>query len=225
MMIMSKKKLLRKVLFVLAFSAAVITASWAILEAFIKENTDFVNVFAGSAAIISAAISAFVAIRSAELTEERLRPYPYPYIDSTSRYSLSQLRIRNVGGTAAHDIYLEWTGNSIPKRTIDDNGAPMLANGKDNAIAVLLPYESVSQALGLSSDIAKQAKAEGSEWKGYVNFKDSREQKHRIPFLITDLRFGLLYGTEETRTMYELQELPKQIHELVNAVKSLKPNQ
>jgi len=103
----------------------------------------------------------------------------------------------------------------------------MLANGKDNAIAVLLPYDSVSQALGSPSDIAKQAKVEGSEWKGYVNFKDSREQKHRIPFLldITDLRFGLLYDTEETRTMFELQRLPKQICEFVKAVKSLKPNQ
>ncbi len=113
------------------------------------------------------------------------------------------------------------------EKTIDDKGAPMLANGKDNAIAVLLPYDSVSQALGSPSDIAKQAKVEGSEWKGYVNFKDSREQKHRIPFLldITDLRFGLLYDTEETRTMFELQRLPKQICELVKAVKSLKPNQ
>jgi len=102
----------------------------------------------------------------------------------------------------------------------------LLANGKDNAIAVLLPYESVSQLLGTANDVSKQAKAEGSEWKGYVNFKDSRGQKYRIPFLldITHLRFGLLYDTEETRTMYELQQLPKQICELTKAVKSLKPN-
>ncbi|MFY9382922.1 MAG: hypothetical protein WBJ85_07065 [Acetomicrobium sp.] len=218
--------LIRSMSWALAIAAG-ITALWAIWEAFVEKNIGFVNVFAGSAAVITGVISAFAALRSTELTEERLRPYPYPYIDSTSRYSLSQLRIRNVGGTAAHDIYLEWTGNSIPKRTVgNDSDIPLLANGKDNAIAVLLPYESVSQLLGTANDVSKQAKAEGSEWKGYVNFKDSRGQKHRIPFLldITHLRFGLLYDAEEPKTMHELQQLPDRIRELTKAVESLKPN-
>ncbi len=220
---MSRIKVLRIVAYILAVVAG-ISASWAAWEVFVEKDIGFVNVFAGSAAIISAAISAYVALRSAELTEERLRPYPYPYIDTISRYELAQLRIKNVGGTAAHGIYLEWTGASIPKITLPNNDKPLLANGKDNAIAVLLPYDSVSQALGLPWDIAEQAKAEGSEWKGHVNFKDSRGQEHRIPFLLdtTNLRFGLLCDTEETKTMYELQKLPKEICKLTKAVKDLK---
>jgi len=222
---MSRFRVLKAVSYILA-AAAGIAAFLAIWKAFVEKDIGFVNVFAGSAAVITAVISAFVAMHSAELTEERLKPYPYPYIDTISRYELALLRIKNVGGTAAHNVYLEWTGNSVPKRTIDDN-TPMLASGKDNAIAVLLPYDSISQALGLPWDIAKQAKAEGSEWKGYVNFKDSRGQEHRIPFLIdiTNLRFGLLYDTEEPRTMYELQKLPEQICKLTKAVKDLKKKQ
>jgi len=198
---MSRFRVFKAVSYILAVAAGV-AAFWAVWKAFVEKDIGFVNVFAGSAAVITAVISAFVAMHSAELTEERLRPYPYPYIDSTSRYSLSQLRIRNVGGTAAHDIYLEWTGNSIPKRTVgNDSDIPLLANGKDNAIAVLLPYESVSQLLGTANDVSKQAKAEGSEWKGYVNFKDSRGRKYRIPFLldIAHLRSGLLDDAKETK--------------------------
>lgn len=222
-MAMSRFRVLRVISYALAV-AAWIVAFWAIWKAFVEKDIGFVNVFAGSAAVITAVISAFVAIRSAELTEERLKPYPYPYIDTISRYELAQLRIKNVGGTAAHGIYLEWTGASIPKITLPNNDKPLLASGKDNAIAVLLPYDSVSQALGLPSDIAEQAKAEGSEWKGYVNFKDSRGQEHRIPFLIdiTNLRFGLLYDTEKTKTIYEMQKLPEQICKLTKAVKDLK---
>jgi len=188
-MIMLRYRALRSMSWALAIAAG-ITALWAIWEAFVEKNIEFVSVFAGSAAVITAVISAFAALRSTELTEEKLKPYPYPYIDSTSRRDLSQFRIRNAGGTAAHEIYPEWTGNSIPKRDVGNDSAPLLANGKDNAIAVLLPYESVSQLLGSSMSVAKQAESEGSEWKGYVNFKDSRGRKYRIPLLldITHLR-------------------------------------
>jgi len=220
---MSRFRVFKAVSYILAVAAGV-AAFWAVWKAFVEKDIGFVNVFAGSAAVITAVISAFVAMHSAELTEERLKPYPYPYIDTISRYELAQLRIKNVGGTAAHNVYLEWAGASIPKITLPSNDKPLLASGKDNAIAVLLPYDSISQALGPLGDIVKQAKAEGSEWKGYVNFKDSRGQEHRIPFLIdiTNLRFGLLYDTEEPRTMYELQKLPEQICKLTKAVKDLK---
>jgi len=220
---MSRIKVLRIVAYILAVVAG-ISASWAAWEVFVEKDVGFVNVFAGSAAVITSVISAFAAMRSIELTEERLRPYPYPYIDTINRYELAQLRIKNVGGTAAHGIYLEWTGASIPKITLPNNDKPLLASGKDNAIAVLLPYDSISQALGRSCDIAKQVEAEGNEWKGYVNFKDARGQEYRRPFLIdiTNLSFGLLYDTEETRTMYELQKLPEQICKLTKAVKDLK---
>lgn len=215
-----------RVLLGLLIVVATIGAVWSAWEAFIGRQVDFVNVFAGSSAILAAAISAVIAFRSAELTEERLRPYPYPYIDTSSRYSLAQLRIRNVGGTAAHEVYLEWTGNSIPKmhREKNESDVPLLANGKENAIAVLLPYDSLSQALDVPYKIAKQAKMEGTEWKGFVNFKDSRGQKHRHPFVldVTNLGRGLLYDTEEPKTMHELQKLPKEIGKLTQAVKELK---
>ena len=207
-----------------SFSAA----SWASYQAFYLHHFDYVNIFAGSSAILTASISALIAFRSAELTEERLRPYPYPYIDLRSRLDLAQLRIKNVGGTAAHDIYLEWTGNSIPKKHEEKDGTdiPLLAYGKENAISILLPYESISEFLDSAAKISEQAKVEDTVWKGFINFKDARGQRHRNPFIMDmkNFRRGLTYDTEEPKTMRELQKLPKKISELTEAVKAIKNN-
>lgn len=217
---------LGRVMIGVIFLLSALAACWAAWEAFTGQ-IEFVNVFAGSAAVIAAAISALVAFRSAELTEERLKPYPYPFIDTSSRYSLAQLRIRNVGGSAAHEVYLEWKGKSIPKvhSQNKEGDIPFLGNGKENAIAVILPYESLSQALDVPYKVSEQAKTEGDEWHGMVCFKDSKGQRHKHPFMldVTNLGRGLLYDSEEPKTMYELQKLPKEIEKLTKAVKELRP--
>ena len=219
---------LGRVLIGVIFLLSALAAGWAAWEAFTGQ-IEFVNVFAGSAAVIAAAISALVAFRSAELTEERLKPYPYPFIDTSSRYSLAQLRIRNVGGSAAHEVYLEWKGTSIPKvhSQNKEGDVPLLGNGKENAIAVILPYESLSQALDVPHKISDQAKLSEGEWHGMVCFKDSRGQRHRHHFIldVTNLGRGLLYDSEEPKTMYELQKLPKEIQKLTNAVKDLRSSE
>lgn len=226
---MLKKIRIGRVLLGLLATSAILAATFSAWEAFVVGRVEFVNVFAGSAAVLAAAISAVVAFRSAELTEERLRPYPYPYIDTSSRYNLAQLRIRNVGGTAAHEVYLEWTGESLPKmhREQDGSATPSLANGKENAIAVLLPYDSLSQALDAPNKVTEQAKVSGDGWRGNVHFKDSRGQKHTYPFIldVTNLGRGLLYDSEEPKTMYEIQKLPKEIEKLTKAVKELQSGQ
>lgn len=188
--------------------AAGITALWAIIwEVLVKGNVEFVSVFAGSAAVITAAISALATLRSTELAEERLKPYPYPYIrPALSKYGVCYFEIRNVGETTAHDIYLEWTGKSVPERMMEDDTTPLVADGKENAIAILLPHENVSQPFGDPEDVIQQAKTKGSEWKGYVNFKNSLGAKYKIPFLIdtTSFRLNLHYDTEEIGMMNRL---------------------
>jgi len=180
---MLRFKVLKATAWIFGF-AAVIVAVWAVKEAFVEGNVEFVNVFAGSAAVITAAISAIIALYSIELTEEKLRPYPYPYfVPADHERGFCYFEIQNVGETTAHDIYLEWTGNFIPKSGIGDNPAPLMANGKENAISMLLPHESISQPWDVLECIVKQADAEGSEWKGYINFKDPMGRKYRIPFV------------------------------------------
>lgn len=219
---------LGRVLIGVIFLLSALAACWAAWEAFTGQ-IEFVNVFAGSAAVIAAAISALVAFRSAELTEERLKPYPYPFIDTSSRYGLAQLRIRNVGGSAAHEVYLEWQGRVTPEVHSQnrEGNIPLLGNGKENAIAVILPYESLSQALDAPHKVSEQAKDSGSEWHGMVHFKDSRGQPHKHPFLldVTNLGRGLLYDSEEPKTMYELQKLPKELDKLTKAVKELRSSE
>ena len=143
-------------------------------------------------------------------------------LHSTSRYSLSQLRIRNVGGTAAWYLSgMDW--NSIPKRTVgNDSDIPLLANGKDNAIARschMRAYHSYwEQQMMFPNKQKPKKRMEGQTLKIHG-------QKHRIILLdITHLRFGLLYDAEEPKTMHELQQLPDRIRELTKAVESLKPN-
>jgi len=81
-------------------------------------------------AVAAAVIAVFPALRIIELQEDSLRPRPTPYFDLTSRFSLLQLRVKNLGAGVANDVQLKWKthpvdhkGNEI--QSLDSNFSPI----------------------------------------------------------------------------------------------------
>src|ERR1700728_1081866 len=63
----------------------------------------------GLLAVVVAVIAVYPALRVLEIQEDSVRPRPTLYFDFTSRYSLLQLKIKNLGGGTAYEIHLSWT--------------------------------------------------------------------------------------------------------------------
>lgn len=174
---------------------------------------------AGGLAVIAAVVAAWTGQRALELQEDALRPYPYPTVDSTSRYGLLQLRVENTGGSAAHDIRLKWD-----KPLLNSKGEPVVFTVMEGApdIPVLLPGESASilidgvgQFFGAVSD---------ANYSGSVEFKDASgsDQKHRFLLSVEGHRKSLYHEDEEPMTHHQLQQLPSKMDGLIRELKMIR---
>lgn len=208
--------------FVLALSAA--AAYFSAHKFFATQDDSFVNVFTGSAAVLAAALASLVAFRAAELAEARLRPYPYPYFDLRSRMGLVLLRIKNAGGSAAHDVYIDWEDGCQPLGSTGGKKTPKeFATGKQNAIRLLLPGESIATMLDVSHEVAADVKDHPDGLRGRIHFKDERGRKVSHQFLIdtTVFSWGLKDETEELKALYSITQLPDELKEIRKALGKL----
>ncbi|HDZ54941.1 MAG TPA: hypothetical protein ENI17_11910 [Pseudomonas xinjiangensis] len=205
--------------FVLALSGA--AAYFSAHKFFITHDDDFVNAFTGAAAVFAAALASLVAFRAAELAEAQLRPYPYPFFDLRSRMGLVLLRIKNAGGSAAHDVYIDWEEGAQPIGSSGGKKAPKeFATGRDNAIRLLLPGESIATMLDVSHEVAADVKDRSDGLRGRIHFKDERGRKLNHQFLIdtTVFSWGLKDETEELKALYSITQLPDQLKEIKKSI-------
>ena len=174
---------------------------------------------AAAAAVTASVVSAWNGQRVTELQQEAQRPYPYPSIDASSRYQLLQLRVTNLGGTAAHDISLEWED-----RPLDFRGRPIGFSSGSGAseIAVLLPGHSVSTPINTDSEFFK--KYENANYEGEITFKDAsgKRAQHKFFMSAEQYRQATGYEEEEPRTLHELQNIPKELKNLTQEVTRLR---
>lgn len=174
--------------------------------------------FAAALAVVSSLITARTGQRVLEIQQAAQRPYPYPFIDASSRYQLLQLRVANFGGTAAHDIRLEWKN-----RPLDFQNRPVSFTSQSGApeIAVLLPGQSV--ATPIDSDAGFFGKHEDANYTGRVFFKDASGKSLHHDFYVSagQYRLSSSYAEEEPKTHFELQKIPKQLEELRHAIDRL----
>ena len=191
-----------------------------------SEKIEFANAFTGAGAVLAACISALVAYRSIAIVEEGQRPYPYPYIDVKSRYGLSLLKVKNAGGSAAHDIYFEWDGG-IPCLVQPSGGREAqtirFASGKDHAIGVLMPGEEQATPLGVNHWVAGRLKDLPGALGGNVVFWDARGKKHKHAFKL-DTSFyawALSDETELLRAQYGLAKLPEELGKIQRALEKI----
>ena len=153
-------------------------------------------------AVVTAIISAWSSRRVVELQEDAQKPNPYPTFDLASRFGLALLKVKNTGGTPAHNISLEWVPE-LKNRTGEIIGFPKTTNGP--AISVLLPGESISQIIGVHHEFIVNHPE--TEFTGYITFQDPSRYTYRRPFRL-DARPYLdtpTHDDEAVKTLYELQ--------------------
>jgi hypothetical protein len=168
---------------------------------------------AGALAVIAALIAIIPALRLLELQEDALRPRPIPYFDLTSRYQMHQLRVKNFGGSVAYNIRLEWNAHPV---NYEDEKIESLDH-----ITVLLPGESVSTLVGVSTNTVK--KYASSRYTGKVRFEDATGKKWKDKFIcsVDADQKRLVHDEEMPRTLRDLQDIPKELTRIADALKKL----
>ncbi|MBK8908527.1 MAG: hypothetical protein IPM60_11670 [Rhodospirillales bacterium] len=201
-----------------AFGAALVVPAVALIVHGPDKPETWATAAAGLA-VITSVISAWSSRRVVELQEDAQKPNPYPAFDFTSRYCLVLLRVKNTGGTPAHNVSLEW--NTELK---DHKGKTIgfTKTGERPAISVLLPGESISQIIGPTSQFFKAHPDE--EYTGIIAFQDSSRHRCRRTFRLDGRSHSGSYDEEATRTLYELQKIPKQLDAITKVVEKLAPN-
>jgi hypothetical protein len=186
---------------------------------------EFANAYAGASAVLAACISAIVAFRSAEIAEEAQKPYPYPYIDTQSRYQLILLKLKNVGGSPAHDVYIEWNNKARPEcQGNGEEGNPTtFATGRENAVKVLMPGEAQTSMLGVSHWVAGNIRNAENEWSGLVRFRDSKGNQHKHTFIIDRSIFawGLNDETEQIKALHSMTRVPDLLEKINKSIGKL----
>jgi hypothetical protein len=205
---------LARISLALVFVACVTLAGFLLHEPKEKETWATLT---GLLAVIAAVISALPALRVLEIQEDALRPRPTPYFDLTSRYSLLQLRVKNLGAGVAYDVELHWKVHPV-----DHEGNKVTSLDK---ICVLLPQESASTLIGVSTHIVKefsQARFEGECW-----CKDSTGRKHHQNFVcsVDANQKQLLHDNELLKTVRDLQDVPKELARIADQMEKFKQSE
>lgn len=205
---------------VLLLVAVFIAAAVAILSAAWPGSfqLDSLNVIAAALAVITASLSAWSAQKLIEQEEDARRPQLYLSIDVTSRYNLAQVVLRNVGGRPAFDIYLTWD-----QPLLDHKGVPITFTGRADGLAapVLMPGETLSAVIDVTSDLAKRADLLFSGSIRFSNRPMGKQQTEGFLLSAEKYRQTLLHVDEMTRTLYELQKVPGELHDLASTLHSL----
>lgn len=192
---------------------------------YVEPKSEVANVFTGAGAVLAAAVSALVSFRTVAIVEESQRPYPYPYIDTKSRYGLSLIKIKNAGGSAAHRVYIEWE-DGIPslRQGSGIEAQPIhFAGDEAHAISILMPGDEQATVLGAHHWVAEQLKANKPKLKGNVVFQDVNGNICRSPFFI-DTSFYEWASADETellkaqRAMTELPEALVKINQSLSKI-------
>jgi len=169
----------------------------------------------GLLAVIAAVIAALPALRVLEIQEDALRPRPTPYFDLTSRHNLLQLRVKNLGGGVAYDVHLCWKNQPV-----DHEGNKVTSL---DYVSSLLPQESVSTLIGVSSKMVKELS--DTRFEGECRCKDSAGRKIRQRFIcsVDANQNQLVHDNELPKTLRELQDIPKELARIAEQLKDLKP--
>lgn len=169
---------------------------------------------AAALAVIAAVASAWTGQRVLELQEDAQEPDPVPMLDCRSRYGLTQFRIRNHGGEAAHQVKIVW------KDQLRDAEGKEVLLGRDVAVPVIPRGESASVSLGGS--IAFFAKNQNTTCKGTVSFENVSGRKYVKPFVLSGEheRQALFYDSEEGKALRELQRIPSELQAVERAIRS-----
>ncbi len=200
----------------LASAAIAVAVAGVSLREVGARNPDAWATLAAVLAVIAAVISAWTTQRVTELQEDALEPNPQPAIDVRSRYGVAQFRLTNKGQTAAHDLTLSW---KVPLHTVDGH---MVSIGDGGKLAVLVPGESTSVALGETKQFFDACP--NTTAAGVLHFRNASGDVLVREFVVTaeHERSALRHDREEPRTHYELQKIPAALDKISEEIASIR---
>jgi hypothetical protein len=175
------------------------------------------TILAAVLAVIAAVVSAWTGQRVVELQEDALKPNILLTFDAQSRYQVVQLCLANRGQSPAHDIKVEWTRDP----PTDRNGH-LVQFGPGGVLPVLNAGEHASVVLDHSQ--AFFDRYDNAIFSGRVTFTTARGEVLSRRFLLSaeNERHALLHESEEPKTHYELQKLPKSLESIATELAKLR---
>lgn len=204
----------------LLLAAALLTAAAAVAYVWLTvgpTRPEAWTTIAAALAVVTSVVSAFAAIRLAEIQQDAQRPYIEAYLDFDSRQGLVSFRIKNVGLTTAYSI------SAILDNKLENLKSQMVGFGLSNSrkpVSILLPQQSVSQLIDVTHRFMEDH-AE-AEFHGKVHFKDLRNRTYSNDFCFdaSGYRNASLYETETAVTQKELQKIPQELRHICKALRS-----
>ena len=143
-------------------------------------------------------------------------------IDCTSRYNLIQLVAENLGSKPAFNIELNWN-----QKLLNHEGEEITFNKYDDTIEipVLNANERASVLIDAASEFYKKNKDKNLDYSGEIVFQESLNSKKKTsyPFQFSLKQYGgsLAFESEEPKTMFELQKIPKKLDEIAVELKNI----
>lgn len=176
---------------------------------------------AGALAVVAAVLSSWSAQRVLEIQEDQLRPYPYPFIDSSSRYGFLQLRVTNFGGGTAHDIKLNFND---PLRNSRGEVITFKGGASGAEISVLIPGGSIATLIDGALQYFQAYKPEEADFSGEIEFKDAAGKRYSHPFKLNAGQFSgtLMHDEESLKTHFELQKIPDKLDAIEREMRNIR---
>lgn len=199
-----------------------------LVRAATRDEWDAVAALAGATIAIIPAILAYETIFQSRL--DRL-PAIDCIIDSNSRYSFFQLGIKNTGGSTAYNIRLRWLEKDpetekpieIPLNCF---GKPISfdTDEKNNYISSLIKGEIHLTIVDGYMQLFDRYR-EGTRFVALITYNDRFNKGNNyevtIPISFDSHRTTLNYTNEQTKALYDIQEIQKSIKKIENYISDI----
>ena len=170
---------------------------------------------AAALAVIAAVVSAWTSQRLVELQEDALEPNLLVTIDGRSRYQLIQLKVVNLGQSAAFSVRIQWHRGP----TVRDGSVVELGPG--GLIPALGPNEKATRLLDVSHQFF--ARHTDATFTGTISFTNTSGEVSKREFVVSaeHLREAMLHDEELPKTQFELQKIPEKLDNIAGEIKKL----
>ncbi|GAB3178114.1 hypothetical protein GCM10027291_43060 [Telluribacter humicola] len=210
---------------------------WLIISACIlllySLNISKYDVTAGSFAVIASTISAIFAYEIIHKDKVNQLPFVTIGFDDHSRYSFFQFVVKNIGGSTAFNVQVEWLNelnNSSSSYSIPKNleGKPIRFHKEDqfNRILALQKGETHYTLVNSHNEFFKQNKP--ACFLARITFEDSfidgEKYSYLIPISLEENKWTLDHIDEKLKAEYQIQKLPKKLDDIKSELERMNNN-
>ena len=187
-----------------SFIVAVGVAYYAVSELGLDTSETWL-LLAADLAVITSIFSTLSSQRILELEEDTREPDVHLEFDPYSRYTLTQLRVKNRGGSYARNIRFNF---DRPMRREQGGEIRFGQEDRESFIPILNQDESVAQLVGPSLWFFENN--ETTTFTGKIKFRNASGKKFERDFTVSaeQYRTSLVHDNEIVKAFRDLQDVP-----------------